>query len=51
MTLTSIDPLRVYIYDKDALLRFCGKTYHPLNDTDYDSYVVGDHYTPIWEVS
>lgn len=48
--MTSINPLRVYILDSDALLRFCAKPYHPFNSTDLDSYVVGDHYTPVWQV-
>ncbi len=48
--MTSINPLRLYIYDSDALLRFCGKPYYPFNTTDLDTYVVGDDYTPTWEV-
>uniref|UniRef100_T1L481 Tubulin--tyrosine ligase-like protein 9 n=1 Tax=Tetranychus urticae TaxID=32264 RepID=T1L481_TETUR len=47
---TSINPLRVYIYDKDALLRWCGNKYNPFNASDFQSYVVGDDYTPIWEM-
>ena len=48
--MTSINPLRVYILDSDVLLRFCAKPYHPFNSSDLDSYVVGDHYTPVWQV-
>jgi hypothetical protein len=50
VTMTSINPLRLYIYDSDALLRFCAKPYHPFNATDLHTYVVGDDYTPTWEV-
>ena len=50
VTITSMNPLRVYIYDSDALLRFCAKPYYPFNATDLDTYVIGDDYTPVWEV-
>lgn len=51
--LTSVEPLRVYIYDSESLIRFCAKPYFDLrtnlfNASDIDSYVVGDDYTPIW---
>lgn len=51
--LTSIEPLRVYIYDAESLIRFCAHPYidkqtNQLNISDMDSYVVGDDYTPIW---
>ncbi|RWS05853.1 tubulin polyglutamylase TTLL4-like protein, partial [Dinothrombium tinctorium] len=48
--LTSIKPLRVYKYNSDMLFRFCAKKYEPFNAEDIDSYVVGDDYTPIWEM-
>ncbi|KFM69501.1 Tubulin polyglutamylase ttll6, partial [Stegodyphus mimosarum] len=47
---TSIDPLRVYVYSGDVLLRFCKKDYYPLNPNDFESYIVGDGYLPVWEV-
>lgn len=51
--LTSVDPLRVYIYEAEALLRFCADPYldkqtNKFNSSNLDSYVVGDDYTPIW---
>ncbi|KAF8387160.1 ttll-15, partial [Pristionchus pacificus] len=46
---TSLNPLRVYVYD-DVLIRFCPKDYHPFDAEDVDKYVVGDDYTPIWEI-
>lgn len=54
MTITSLNPLRVYIYDNEALLRFCARPYTSsagsFNASDIDSYVVGDQYTPIWQI-
>lgn len=47
---TSIDPLRVYIYNGDVLLRFCPIKYYPFDPEQLDKYVVGDDYLPIWEV-
>ncbi|ENN78250.1 hypothetical protein HUJ04_004358 [Dendroctonus ponderosae] len=47
---TSIDPLRVYIYNGEALLRFCPTKYYPFDPANLDKYVVGDDYLPIWEV-
>jgi len=46
---TSIDPLRVYMY-KEVLYRFCPEPYHPFDAAKVDKYVVGDDYTPIWEI-
>lgn len=48
--ITSIDPLRIYIYNGDALLRFCSVKYYPFDSENVDKYVVGDDYLPIWEV-
>ncbi|KAI1302332.1 Tubulin polyglutamylase TTLL6 [Halotydeus destructor] len=49
VTMTSVNPLRVYIYD-DAIFRFCAYDYYPFNATNVESYVVGDDYTPMWEI-
>lgn len=51
--MTSVEPLRVYIYEAESLLRFCAHPYldkgtSKFNSSDLDSYVVGDDYTPIW---
>ncbi|KAJ8924058.1 hypothetical protein NQ315_006835 [Exocentrus adspersus] len=48
--ITSVDPLRVYVYNGDALLRFCPVKYYPFDPDNLDKYVVGDDYLPIWEV-
>ncbi|XP_067028366.1 probable tubulin polyglutamylase ttll-15 isoform X2 [Acropora muricata] len=48
--LTSIDPLRVYVYDREVLVRFCEKAYYPFDPEDERKYVVGDTYTQPWEL-
>ncbi|XP_062596927.1 probable tubulin polyglutamylase ttll-15 isoform X2 [Saccostrea cucullata] len=48
--LTSIDPLRVYILESEALFRFCSHDYYPFDARDINKYVVGDAYTPVWEI-
>uniref|UniRef100_A0A183GM75 Tubulin--tyrosine ligase-like protein 9 n=1 Tax=Heligmosomoides polygyrus TaxID=6339 RepID=A0A183GM75_HELPZ len=47
---TSLHPLRAYVYDGDALIRFCPEDYFPFDATNTDTYVVGDDYTPVWEM-
>lgn len=49
-TVTSIDPLRVYINEGDFLVRFCPKDYYPFDPTDRDKYVVHDDYYPMWKL-
>lgn len=51
--ITSVEPIRVYIYDSESLLRFCADPYleketGKFNSSNIDSFVVGDDYTPIW---
>ena len=46
---TSIDPLRVYTIDGDALFRFCPQEYYPFDSANLDKYVVGDDYRPMWQ--
>ncbi|XP_077297867.1 tubulin tyrosine ligase-like 15 [Arctopsyche grandis] len=48
--LTSVDPLRVYIYKGDVLFRYCPSKYYPFDPSDIDKYVIGDDYLPTWEV-
>lgn len=48
--ITSIDPLRVYVYKADVLFRFCPIKYYPFDPQILDKYVVGDDYLPIWNV-
>ena len=48
--ITSIDPLRIYVFEGDVLLRFCPEKYHPFDPEIKDKYVVQDDYRPTWEV-
>ncbi|XP_040571969.1 probable tubulin polyglutamylase ttll-15 [Lepeophtheirus salmonis] len=48
--ITSIDPLRIYVFDADVLLRFCPEKYHPFDPKNRDKYVVHDDYRPTWKV-
>lgn len=48
--ITSVDPIRAYIYKGDILFRFCPVKYYPFDPDNVDKYVVGDDYLPIWEV-
>lgn len=48
--ITSVDPLRVYIYTGDVLFRYCTEPYYPFDANDLKKYVVGDDYLPTWEV-
>lgn len=48
--ITSIDPLRVYIYKGDILFRYCPAKYYPFDPKILDKYIVGDDYLPTWEV-
>lgn len=50
VVITSIDPLRLYIYSGDVLFRYCPVKYYPFNASNIDKYVVGDDYLPTWEV-
>lgn len=50
VVITSVDPLRVYIYSGDVLFRYCPEKYHPFNASNIDKYVVGDDYLPTWQV-
>lgn len=47
---TSVDPLRVYIYKGDVLFRFCPVKYYPFDAANVDKYIVGDDYLPTWDV-
>ncbi|TMW48076.1 hypothetical protein DOY81_006849 [Sarcophaga bullata] len=50
VVITSIDPLRLYIYSGDVLFRYCPVEYYPFNASNIDKYVVGDDYLPTWQV-
>ncbi|KAL9693101.1 hypothetical protein quinque_012386 [Culex quinquefasciatus] len=48
--ITSIDPLRIYIYKGDILFRYCPSKYFPFDAENLDKYIVGDDYLPTWDV-
>lgn len=48
--ITSVDPLRVYIYYGDILFRYCPQKYYPFDPENVDKYIVGDDYLPTWEI-
>lgn len=50
VVITSVDPLRLYVYKGDVLFRFCPVKYYPFDPEILDKYVVGDDYLPIWNV-
>lgn len=47
---TSIDPLRIYIYNKNTLIRLCEEKYDPTNYEDVNSYVIGDACLFPWDM-
>lgn len=50
MAVTSIDPLRVYLYD-NVLMRHCMMNYtYDLDNAERDQYVVADTYAPPWSL-
>lgn len=48
--ISSIDPLRVYYYNKNTLIRLCEKKYNPKNYSDVDTYVISDACLFPWDV-
>lgn len=46
MLITSVEPLRIYKYDKDILLRFCSEPYLPFDAENVNKYVPSVDYTP-----
>ncbi|EDV93859.1 GH18061 [Drosophila grimshawi] len=50
VVITSVNPLRVYIYNGDVLFRYCPVKYYPFDAENQDKYVVADDYLPSWEV-
>lgn len=47
---TSIDPLRIYYYGKNTLIRMCVDKYDPNNYDNIDSYVISDACLFPWDV-
>lgn len=49
-TLTSVEPLRVYVYDTAWPLRFSPRKYHPFDPNDAKKYMVPVDYLPVTKV-
>lgn len=44
--ITSVDPLRAYIYNGDVMMRYCLQKYYPFNESVLDKYVLSGNYIP-----
>ena len=42
--ISSINPLRVYRYEDEMLMRFCPEPYYPFNDSNVDQYVIYENH-------
>ena len=51
VAITSIDPLRVYSYQGDIMLRFCPEKYHPFNASKVDQYVISNSLAFPWNIT
>lgn len=47
---TSLNPLRMYRWKSDVLLRFCTEPYLPFDAENVDKYVVSDNHLSLWEI-
>lgn len=47
---TSINPLRIYYYGKNTLIRLCVNEYDPTNYDNVDSYVISDACMFPWDI-
>lgn len=48
--ITSVDPLRIYIYKGDYLIRYCPAKYYPFDAKNVDKYIISTPYMPTREV-
>lgn len=48
--ITSFNPLRIYRFDADVLLRFCSEPYHPFDWRKRDKYVVKGESKTVYEM-
>lgn len=48
---TSLNPLRMYRWKNDVLLRFCAEPYLPFDAKNVDKYVVSDNHLSLWEIA
>jgi len=47
--ITSVDPIRVYRWNQDILIRFCPEEYEPFNIKSKGKYVCSSNHKNIWE--
>lgn len=47
---SSVDPLRIYFYEKNTLIRLCAEKYDANNFTNVDSYVISDACLFPWDL-
>ena len=48
--ITSIDPLRIYRFKSEVLMRFCPKPYYPFDPANVDKYVIQESQKTIFEM-
>lgn len=48
--ITSINPLRIYRYKSEVLVRFCPEPYYPFDPNNVDKYVVQDSHRTVWQM-
>lgn len=48
--LASMDPLRVYTWDQDIVLRFCSEKFEPFDHNVHEKYVCSSNYKNVWEL-
>lgn len=48
--LTSIDPVRIYTFKGEIVLRFCPQEYYPFNESNVDQYVIYETHLMPWQV-
>lgn len=44
--ISSVEPLRIYRYNHDILLRFCSEVFYPFDQENIDKYLPSENYTP-----
>ncbi|XP_044312902.1 probable tubulin polyglutamylase ttll-15 [Drosophila rhopaloa] len=50
VVITSVNPLRVYIYTGDVMFRYCPVKYYPFDAEDIGKYVVAENFLPPWKI-
>ena len=50
VVIASINPLRIYRYKSEVLVRFCPVPYYPFDPKNVDKYVVQESHRTVWEM-